>query len=76
MAETQVSAETSSGVIAWRERQLRLNGFTASLAAETAADERFDLHALIELTERGCPPDLAVRIQAPFEAAPMSDSMR
>jgi hypothetical protein len=32
-----------------------------------AADARFDMHALIELTERGCAPGLAVRILAPLE---------
>ena len=37
------------------------------IATRVARDERFDLHALIELVERGCPPDLAVRILAPIE---------
>ena len=27
----------------------------------------YDLHALIELVERGCPPELAVRILAPLD---------
>ena len=67
MAETELSAGTTSDVIAWRRRQLRINGFSTALAAETAADERLDLHALIELTEQGCPPLLAVRILAPLE---------
>lgn len=31
-----------------------------------AADSRFDLHALLELVDRGCPPMLAVRIVAPL----------
>lgn len=26
-----------------------------------------DLHAMIELLERGCPPDLAARILAPLD---------
>jgi hypothetical protein len=43
-----------------------VSGFPAGLAAEIARDPRFDLHALIELTERGCPPELAVRILAPL----------
>ena len=30
-------------------------------------DTRYDLHALIELVERGCPPELAVRILAPLD---------
>ena len=40
MAETELSAGTSSDVIDWRCRQLRINGFPQTLAAETAADER------------------------------------
>jgi hypothetical protein len=28
-----------------------------------------DLHAMIELLERGCPPRLAARILAPFDHA-------
>jgi hypothetical protein len=28
---------------------------------------RYDLHALIDLVERGCPPELAVRILTPLE---------
>jgi hypothetical protein len=53
----------------WRRRQLAGAGFPPPLAARLAADARFDLHALIELTERGCPPDLATRILAPLEGA-------
>ena len=68
MPETELSSEPSSDVLEWRERQLSINGFPPELAARTAADERFDLHALIELTERGCPPSLAVRILAPLVA--------
>jgi len=29
-----------------------------------------DVHALIELVERGCPPDLAARILAPLDDGP------
>jgi hypothetical protein len=54
-------------VVRWRCMQLVDAGFPASRAAEIALDTRFDLHALIELVERGCPPDLAVRILAPFD---------
>jgi hypothetical protein len=53
----------------WRRRRLLESGFPRSVAAQLAADARYDLHALIELTERGCPPDLAVRIMAPLEEA-------
>jgi hypothetical protein len=47
---------------------LRKAGFAASLAEQVAAEPAWDLHELIELTERGCPPHLAVQILAPLEA--------
>jgi hypothetical protein len=53
----------------WRRRQLMAAGFSPALAAEVADDPSYDLHALIELAERGCPPELAVRILAPLEGA-------
>ena len=53
----------------WRRRRLIESGFPRSLAAKLAADARYDLHAVIELTEQGCPPQLAVRIMAPLEEA-------
>ena len=36
-------------------------------AVFTPEDQRYDLHALIELVEHGCPPLLAVRILAPLD---------
>jgi hypothetical protein len=53
-------------VAAWRREQLVEAGFSLPLAARVASDPRYDLHALIELAERGCPPELAVRILAPL----------
>ena len=53
-------------VARWRQEQLTGSGFSLALAAEIANDSRYDLHALIELVERGCRPDLAVRILAPL----------
>ena len=61
--------ETRTTAIDWRADQLLDAGFAAELAARVAADARFDLHAVIELVERGCPPELAVRILAPLEPA-------
>jgi hypothetical protein len=55
------------GVTAWRRRQLAASGFSPRVAARLAADPRYDLHALIELVERGCAPELAVRILAPLD---------
>ena len=55
-------------LVRWRRDQLVRSGFPFRLASEVARDERFDLHALIELVEHGCFPELAVRIIAPLEA--------
>jgi hypothetical protein len=57
-------------VVRWRRRQLLETGFAPPLAAHIANDPRHDLHALIELVERGCPPELAARILAPLEQEP------
>lgn len=54
-------------VMRWRRGQLVDSGFPLPLAARLAEDARFDLHGLIELAERGCAPELAVRILAPIE---------
>ncbi len=54
-------------VVRWRREQLLDFGFPLPLAARLAEDSRYDLHALIELSERGCAPALAVRILAPLE---------
>ena len=43
------------------------SGFPLPLAARLAKNAGYDLHALIELVERRCPPELAVRILAPVE---------
>jgi hypothetical protein len=56
-----------ASVTTWRRDRLVEAGFTLRLAARLARDPRYDLHALIELVERGCPPELALRILAPLE---------
>jgi hypothetical protein len=55
-------------VVAWRRDQLAAAGFPLPLSARVARDARYDVHALIELAERGCPPELAARIAAPLDA--------
>lgn len=52
-------------VLAWRSSRLREAGFSPAVADILARDRDYDLHALLELTDRGCPPQLAVRILAP-----------
>jgi hypothetical protein len=59
--------ETYPELVEWRRSRLVAAGFAPDLAEVLAASTRTDLHALIELTERGCPPELAARILAPLE---------
>jgi hypothetical protein len=59
----------TDSVIGWRRNQLLAAGFPEPLARSLARDGRYDLHALIELVERGCDPLVAVRVVAPLEAA-------
>ena len=61
------SRRAADDVIGWRREQLMESGFAPSLADTIAKDSSYDLHALIELVERGCRPEIAVRILAPLE---------
>jgi hypothetical protein len=56
-----------ANVTSWRRDRLVEAGFALPLASRLARDPRYDLHALIELVEQGCPPALALRILAPME---------
>jgi hypothetical protein len=66
MQTTTASERGSDEVVRWRREQLVDSGFPLSAAAWLAKDRRYDMHALIELVERGCPPQLAARIVAPL----------
>ena len=46
----------------WRAEELLRAGFDPAAAAELAARLDVDLHAATELVDRGCPPELALRI--------------
>jgi hypothetical protein len=46
----------------WRAEELMRAGFAPTAAVELAACFDVDLHSAIDLLERGCPADLAVRI--------------
>jgi hypothetical protein len=54
-------------VASWRRRRLRAAGFEPALAESVAHDSAMDLHALLSLVDRGCPPHLAARILAPLD---------
>ena len=57
--------QSPPSTLEWRTGRLVDAGFPRGLALRLARDTRYDLHALIELVERGCPPSLAARILAP-----------
>lgn len=63
MSAVQEIVETESErVERWRAEELMRAGFDPSTAVELAISADVDLHAAIDLLERGCPADLAVRI--------------
>jgi hypothetical protein len=66
---THPTDDELASTLPWRRSRLRRAGFDATLAAEVAADLRYDLHAILQLTQRGCPPELAARILAPLTDA-------
>ena len=53
-------------VRSWRLCWLLDAGFEQTLAERLAATPAVDLHALLELVDRGCPPELAARILDPL----------
>ena len=68
--KTETRQEQAEREVArWRRDRLVEAGFPTTLAKRLSTDPRYDLHALIELAERGCRPALAVRILAPLEDA-------
>ena len=66
-AHTRHPTDSDRTLVRWRERTLLAAGFDATLAARVAGEPGFDLHAVLELVDRGCPPQLAARIVAPLE---------
>jgi hypothetical protein len=57
----------TSDVEAWRLRRLVDAGFPLPLALDLATTPGVDLHALLDLVDRGCRPELAARILAPLD---------
>ena len=51
-------------IVEWRARRLRDGGFPTDLA-QALAGQAVDLHALLQLVDAGCRPDLAARILSP-----------
>jgi len=53
------------GVAPWREHLLLSAGFPDRLAHQLAGTPGIDVHQLLNLVDRGCPPGLAARILVP-----------
>ena len=53
--------------MAWRQARLSAAGFEARVAFDFAHHGAVDLHELLDLVDRGCPPRLAARIHAPLD---------
>jgi hypothetical protein len=56
-------------VVNWRLCRLLESGFAPDLAQLLASTPAVDIHALLELVDRGCPSELAARILSPMEPA-------
>jgi len=71
--ENQTSARGLEPVVLWATSRLRDAGFTPALADTVARDAAndlariLDMTAILELVDRGCSPELAVRILDPLE---------
>jgi len=58
---------SAAAVVAWRRERLLEAGIAEDVAANLAWDCGINLHDLLALVGRGCPPDLAARILAPLD---------
>jgi hypothetical protein len=69
MLHRHSATPTASGpaAVRWRAERLARAGLARKSAWRIAADPTYDLHAFLELVDRGCPPDLALRILAPLD---------
>jgi hypothetical protein len=65
--ESLAASKSAVDVVAWRHARLRKAGVDSELAEHLSRECGVDLHVLIELVERGCPPPLAARILAPLD---------
>ncbi len=63
-------------LVNWRRARLVNAGFPANLAQRLANQRTADIHALLELIDRDCPPELAARILAPLEEKPSGEQHR
>ena len=67
-SHTAATPREQDELVRWRRRALAAAGFEDALASRLAARPAVDLHALLQLVDRGCPPHLAARILAPLDS--------
>jgi hypothetical protein len=60
--DTDIVETEAERVERWRTSELMRAGFPGDDALTLAARFDIDLHDAIELVQRGCPPELAIRI--------------
>jgi hypothetical protein len=61
-AETTARPTEQELVEHWRAQELERAGFDPAAAAELARRADVDLHAAVELLQKGCPPAVALSI--------------
>jgi hypothetical protein len=61
-AETPARPTEQELVERWRAQELERAGFDPAAAAELARRSDVDLHAAVELLQKGCPPAVALSI--------------
>jgi hypothetical protein len=64
-AQERADRRAPRHVVLWRCELLLEAAFGDELAYRLACDRQYDLHALLILVDRGCPPHLAAQILAP-----------
>lgn len=60
--ETNLTKTEQELVEAWRAAELERAGYPADVAAELATRPDVDLHLAVDLLQKGCTADVAVRI--------------
>jgi hypothetical protein len=58
----ELLTEQEGQVLDWRFDTLSRAGFDAELAFQLASTRRIDVHEVLRLVYRGCPPQTAARI--------------
>jgi hypothetical protein len=62
-AEVHLLEDTENErILRWRAEELERAGYEATAAVELAARTDVDLHLAVDLLERGCPSEIALRI--------------